>query len=55
MTRKAKECDNCGADYTVIYDPEEVDQDPIHCPFCGDVASSEDQDNNDLEIEEDWE
>jgi DNA-directed RNA polymerase subunit RPC12/RpoP len=28
-------CDNCGSEFTIKYDEEKTETDPIHCPFCG--------------------
>ena len=28
-------CDACGAEYTVTYIEEEIMEEPIYCPFCG--------------------
>jgi ribosomal protein S27E len=53
MSRKAIECENCGSEYTIVYDAEELADDPIHCPFCGEVASP---DEDDVEVDTgDWE
>lgn len=53
MKKEAISCENCGMDYTVVYDAEESVEDPLHCPFCGEIASPEDLDGE-LDIEEDW-
>jgi DNA-directed RNA polymerase subunit RPC12/RpoP len=37
-------CSNCGSNYSIIYDEEEVNYDPENCPFCGDVADAVDED-----------
>lgn len=52
MSRSAKECENCGMEYTVVYDSDESVEEPVHCPFCGEVAHSDDvEDELDLD---DW-
>ena len=37
MSKKADDflCDSCGAEYTLMYDVEEVLDGAIYCPFCG--------------------
>lgn len=35
-------CNNCYAEYMVIYDPDESNNDPDYCPFC--CAAREDDD-----------
>jgi hypothetical protein len=34
MTRLNHECENCGSQFTIIYDEELCESDPISCPFC---------------------
>lgn len=53
MSRKAVECENCGTEYTVVYDADDSTDDPIHCPFCGEIARQEDCED-DIDLEEDW-
>lgn len=39
-------CENCGAEYTVMYDGNNNTDEPVHCPFCGnekDTFINEDQ------------
>jgi uncharacterized protein with PIN domain len=28
-------CDECNSEFTLKYDEEIVESDPLHCPFCG--------------------
>lgn len=42
MSRKAVECENCGTEYTIVYDAEDASDEPIHCPFCGEIANADD-------------
>lgn len=54
MSRKATECENCGMEYTIVYDSDESVEEPVHCPFCGEIASPEDaEDETDYDC--DWE
>ena len=57
MTTKAKKvCTSCETKYTVTWDIEEQDLEPLTCPFCGyeveneadqeEVWSNEDEDND---------
>jgi len=34
-------CESCGSDYVLRYDSEEVDYEPISCPFCSEEVSTE--------------
>jgi len=52
-------CGNCGSDYKLVYDDEQVSYSPDNCPFCGDLNESIIEDLN-FESEEevsfsDWE
>jgi DNA replicative helicase MCM subunit Mcm2 (Cdc46/Mcm family) len=46
-TLKEELCNNCGAEYTLTYDHENEDAEPIYCPFC-----SEEHEDYILEEEE---
>lgn len=35
MSKKSFECDNCGAEYDIVYEPDDSIDEPLHCPFCG--------------------
>ena len=45
MDNKAtKTCSNCATKYTVAWDSEEQDLEPLTCPFCGyEVENEEDE------------
>ena len=45
-------CDNCGAEYTLKYDDEEVLDEPLYCPFCSNELDT--YDVEDLQIEMDF-
>jgi DNA replicative helicase MCM subunit Mcm2 (Cdc46/Mcm family) len=51
MSRKAVECENCGSEYTLVYDSDDLVDDPTYCPFCGELAK---QDESELDIGEAW-
>lgn len=57
MKKEDISCDNCGMDYILSYDPEEVSDKPTRCPFCGEVANPADLDEewNDISDIDDWE
>lgn len=53
-------CENCGSEYRLAYDDEQVSYNPDNCPFCGDLNEVvvEDLNFNDDEEElsfDDWE
>ena len=52
-----KQCSGCETKYTVIWDIEEQDLEPLTCPFCGHEVSDEEEieerHEDDLE-DEDW-
>ena len=61
MPEKAKKvCTSCETKYTVIWDIEEQDLEPLTCPFCGhEVEHEEDEEErheeNEVDMEdEDW-
>jgi hypothetical protein len=33
-------CDNCGSNFTLLFEEDEVSYSPSHCPFCGDFYDS---------------
>jgi DNA-directed RNA polymerase subunit RPC12/RpoP len=48
MTNLKHTCDNCDSEFTIKYDEENTETDPIHCPFCGEyLIEVEDFDNED--------
>ena len=45
MDNKAtKTCSNCETKYTVAWDSEEQDLEPLTCPFCGYEVDNEEDD-----------
>ena len=53
MEKAIKKCSNCTTKYTVEWDIDEQDLDPLTCPFCGfEVETEEDSEH---EIPEDAE
>ena len=57
MEKSKKACTSCETKYTVIWDIEEQDLEPLTCPFCGHEGSDdeeiEERHEDDLE-DEDW-
>ena len=46
MNDKAKKhCSSCETKYTVIWNTEEQDLDPLTCPFCGFEVETEEYDD----------
>jgi hypothetical protein len=43
-------CDNCGIEYMVTFDEDNVIDQPEYCPFC--KAKSSDFDETELELDE---
>jgi len=44
MEKRTKNCTSCETKYTVIWDIEEQDLEPLTCPFCGyEVEQEEDE------------
>jgi len=37
-------CSECSSEFTIRYDDEQTESDPMHCPFCG-AYILEDMDN----------
>lgn len=47
------ECDNCGTKYTITYNEELSESDPIHCPFCAEFMFTEEdelEDDDELDL-----
>ena len=57
MEKRQKTCSSCETKYTVMWDIEEQDLEPLTCPFCGyEVENEEDQEevwSNDSDSNED--
>jgi len=32
-------CAECSSEFTIRYDEEKTESDPIHCPFCGEYLA----------------
>jgi DNA-directed RNA polymerase subunit RPC12/RpoP len=57
VEKRIKSCSSCETKYTVAWDIEEQDLEPLTCPFCGyEVENEEDQEevwSNDSDSNED--
>jgi DNA-directed RNA polymerase subunit RPC12/RpoP len=57
VEKRIKSCSSCETKYTVTWDIEEQDLEPLTCPFCGyEVDNEEDQEevwSNDSDSNED--
>ena len=42
--KRQKTCSSCDTKYTVIWDIEEQDLEPLTCPFCGYEVTDEEDD-----------
>jgi NAD-dependent SIR2 family protein deacetylase len=49
MTRKTMECISCGAEATIEFDIDQMNQEPVYCPFCG-SSYIEDELDDDLDL-----
>jgi len=36
-------CDNCGSAFALSFEDDEVSYSPTHCPFCGDLYDTENE------------
>ena len=56
--KRQKTCSQCETKYTVVWDIEEQDLEPLTCPFCGYEVEDEEDDvewvNKDEEEDNDW-
>ena len=56
--KRKKTCSSCETKYTVAWDIEEQDLEPLTCPFCGYEVEDEEDDvewvNKDEEEDNDW-
>ena len=44
MEKRQKTCSSCETKYTIVWDIEEQDLEPLTCPFCGfEVDNEEDE------------
>ena len=54
VEKRQKNCSSCETKYTVTWDIEEQDLEPLTCPFCGyEVENEEEEDFNEL-LENDY-
>ena len=42
--KRKKTCSSCETKYTIVWDIEEQDLEPLTCPFCGFEVTDEDDD-----------
>ena len=42
--KRKKTCSSCDTKYTIVWDIEEQDLEPLTCPFCGFEVTDEDDD-----------
>ena len=52
MEKVIKKCSNCTTKYTIVWDEEEQDLDPLTCPFCGFEVETEEDSEHETEIPE---
>ena len=46
-------CENCGAEYTVMYDSDNITDEMTYCPFCGsELDTYNDEDQGELNFED---
>ncbi len=48
MEKAIKKCSNCTTKYTVEWDIEEQDLEPLTCPFCGFEVETEEDNEHDI-------
>ena len=59
MEKSKKTCTSCETKYTVVWDIEEQDLEPLTCPFCGYEVEDEDEteevwSNDDSNEDDNW-
>ena len=56
--KRQKTCSQCETKYTVVWDIEEQDLEPLTCPFCGFEVTDEEDDvewvNHEDEEDDNW-
>ena len=56
--KRKKTCSSCETKYTVVWDIEEQDLEPLTCPFCGFEVTDEEDDvewvNHEDEEDDNW-
>ena len=54
----SKTCSNCETKYTIVWDIEEQDLEPLTCPFCGFEVDNEQEEvewvNKDEDEDDNW-
>jgi uncharacterized Zn finger protein (UPF0148 family) len=43
-------CDNCEAQFKIVYDGDLAPDDPTFCPFCSEYIMEESEDSDDLDL-----
>ncbi len=54
MIKQKKACSSCDTKYTVIWNEEEQDLDPLTCPFCGYEVEDEEDIEQRYEPNDNW-
>tara|TARA_Y100001970_G_C13469384_1_gene478945 strand:- start:291 stop:473 length:183 start_codon:yes stop_codon:yes gene_type:complete len=56
--KRKKTCSSCETKYTIVWDIEEQDLEPLTCPFCGFEVTDEEDDvewvNHEDEEDDNW-
>ena len=56
--KRQKSCSSCETKYTIVWDIEEQDLEPLTCPFCGYEVTDEEDDvewvNHEDEEDDNW-
>jgi DNA-directed RNA polymerase subunit RPC12/RpoP len=56
--KRKKTCSSCETKYTIVWDIEEQDLEPLTCPFCGYEVTDEEDDvewvNHEDEEDDNW-
>ncbi len=54
LEKRKKACSSCDTKYSIVWDIEEQDLEPLTCPFCGfEVEEVQDEDEHDTHEEDD--
>ena len=53
MEKRQKTCSQCETKYTITWDIEEQDLEPLTCPFCGYEVDNEEDSNEEVWSNED--
>ena len=48
MEKRQKTCSSCETKYTIVWDIEEQDLEPLTCPFCGYEVEDEQDENEEV-------